>query len=81
MTKKMERKLRRLTAKYLKAKSKMKEHAQAGEGLLNEIIALAPVGTVVQLASGEKATIVDNFAGKNVAFRPARIMRIDLKID
>lgn len=71
---------RRLVEKFLKEKDGGKEAYGRADKLLEQIVAGVPVGTLIELAGGRVATVLDNFAEKNKVFKPCGISRFDVKV-
>lgn len=71
---------RRLVEKFLKEKDGGKEAYARADKLLEQIVAGVPVGTLIELAGGRTAAVVDNFAEKNKVFKPCGVSRFDVKV-
>lgn len=71
---------RRLVEKFLEEKDGGKEAYARADKLLEQIIAGVAVGTLIELAGGRTAELVDNFAEKNKVFKPCGVSRFDVKV-
>lgn len=70
----------KLVEKYFAAKDRGKEAYAEADQALAAIAAAVPVGTVIELAGGRTATLIDQFAGKNKVFKPCGVERITLTL-
>lgn len=77
--KEVEADLGTLAAEVERRKALGKKHYQASDDLLDQLLAVAPCGTVLTKPNGKKVKVIDNFAEKNKVFRPAGVRRFDLK--
>ncbi len=65
--------------RILRARELGKRHYARADALLNELLTRMEPGAKVELP-GKVVELVDNFAQKNVAFKPCGINRFDLKV-
>jgi hypothetical protein len=68
-----------LAAAYLRALERAKAWYVRADCLLHELIESMRPGDTVALGKGRVAELVDNFFGKNKAWKAAGINRFDLK--
>jgi hypothetical protein len=78
MTKAQEQKARRLARKILAAREVERAAIEQANADLLELIAFCPVGQPLDTGD-EVVEIVDQFADRNVVFRPAAVRRFDLR--
>ena len=71
---------RKKVAAYLRALARGKEHYARADVLLTELLAGMKPGDSVPVAGGKRALLVDNFAGKNKAWKPCGVNRFDLRV-
>jgi hypothetical protein len=62
----------------------MREQAKslyaAADELESKVLATFPVGSVVSLTDGRRITVRDNFASKNVVFRPSAVRLFEISL-
>jgi hypothetical protein len=60
----------------------MREQAKslyaAADELESTVLAKLPVGSLIALTDGRRITVRDNFASKNVVFRPSAVRRFEI---
>lgn len=69
-----------LLVEWVRHREEGKRHYEAAEAAFNELMKKVKVGkTVTHPVTGEEFTMTDNFATKNVSFRPCGVNRLELK--
>lgn len=72
------RRRRALASRVLHLIEKARALYQKKDDLFQQLLDACPAGTVIETAQG-RFEIVDNFAAKNVGYRPASFHRFELK--
>lgn len=73
------RKLKADLARYFKLRGQGKGKYILADDLLTVIMPRMPAGSRVELPDGRQIEMVDNFAGRNTAYRPSGVSRFELK--
>lgn len=72
--------VKRKVKKLLEARERGSAAYGQADAILEELLGHLPVGREVDLGDGRVATLVDNFAEKNKAWKPCGVSRFDLKV-
>lgn len=82
LTKHQTRKARGLARTYLRNLAKAKKLFEKADNALDALVGFVGPGVTIEVPDRKsKVTTFDNFEGKNSAYRPAKVRKIDVKVD